>query len=221
MHCTPQRQATEKQLQIGAIANSDPNYPSYDLLSHARRAQSRREAARMKRRFDDELPSPQLPSIPRIGLDPNTTTEQTSAAGCCSIRGIKPGHRSWINQDNFLMLEHPDSSDYSVYMVWDGHGEFGHVVSNRCRDIFPFQLRKYGFDMQLTCRMVQEYLCESDIDVRCSGATCVAVMIVDGILQVMSPYFIHAHCCGISHGLWRGLDHQLGRFSSSAGTTNQ
>lgn len=101
------------------------------------------------------------------------TQEEHNFAGVTSVRGLKPGNPNWINQDNFFIMENFDSKDTRIYCVLDGHGENGHHVSRRSRENFPHFIVSNNLRMDASFNMMHNDLCSSDIDVRCSGATCV------------------------------------------------
>lgn len=129
-----------------------------------------------------------------------TTTEEHSHSSVYSVRGLKPGNPNWINQDNFFVIENFDSGanfrqpqqqqlgmssgDIRLYCVLDGHGEHGHLVSRRCREQFPQFIRSSGLDMERAFNMMQNDLNASDIDCKCSGATCVMATVAGGKLSV-------------------------------------
>ncbi len=104
-------------------------------------------------------------------------TEEHNYASVTSIRGLKPGNPNWINQDNFLVMENFDAKDTRIYGVLDGHGENGHLVSRRCRENFPHFILSTNIKMDLAFNMMHNDLTASDIDVRCSGATCVVAVV--------------------------------------------
>src|SRR5690606_21222841 len=117
---------------------------------------------------------PTTGATPSIWDNLSTGTEEYNSAGASSIRGLKPENPNWINQDNFFIAENFDNNDFHVYCVLDGHGEFGHIVSRRCREFFPFLIRNTQYDIKKSFAMMQnDLVSSSDIDVRCSGATCV------------------------------------------------
>lgn len=111
-------------------------------------------------------------------------TEDHSTASVTSIKGLKPGNPNWTNQDNFLIMERFDNRDVNIYCVLDGHGESGHLVSKRCREVFPQHLRTSNLDMKRAFSLIQNDLNSCDIDVRCSGATCVMVTLSANKLAV-------------------------------------
>jgi serine/threonine protein phosphatase PrpC len=113
-----------------------------------------------------------------------TTTEEHNISAVYSVRGLKPGNPNWINQDNFFVIENFDGRDVKLFCVLDGHGEHGHHVSRRCRESFPQFIRSSNLDMDHAFNMMQNDLNASDIDVKCSGATCVLACIVGGKLSV-------------------------------------
>jgi serine/threonine protein phosphatase PrpC len=110
--------------------------------------------------------------------------EQHQNASSTSIKGLKPGNPSWVNQDNFFVIERFDNRDINFYCVLDGHGENGHHVSRRCREIFPQYLRSSNMDMKRAFAMMQNDLNSCEFDVRCSGATCVLASLCGDRLSV-------------------------------------
>jgi serine/threonine protein phosphatase PrpC len=67
----------------------------------------------------------------------------------------------------------------------DGHGEHGHLVSRRCKENFPLFIKLSKIDIDNAFKMMQNDLnTASDMDVRCSGATCVLATIYNGKLSV-------------------------------------
>eukprot|EP01041_Mallomonas_annulata_P007072 gene7072-14383_t len=140
--------------------------------------------------------STQLPQISGAGTGgrrPQSTsgngalhivTEEHATASINSIKGLKPGNPNWTNQDNFLVIERFDNRDVNIYCVLDGHGESGHLVSRKCRENFPQHIRTAGLDMKRAFSLMQSDLNASDIDVRCSGATCVMVTHTGNRLEV-------------------------------------
>lgn len=106
--------------------------------------------------------------------------EDHSNGSASSLRGLKPGNPNWINQDNFVVLEQFDNREIYMYCVLDGHGEFGHLVSRRCRETFQQQIRACNMDIRRTFNVIQNDLSSCDIDSRCSGATCVLVALYNG-----------------------------------------
>jgi serine/threonine protein phosphatase PrpC len=112
------------------------------------------------------------------------TTEEYQYGCVTSIKGLKPGNPNWINQDNFFMMESFDNRDTRIYCVLDGHGEFGHLVSRRCREHFPHFLISNNLKMDSAFNMMHNDLNSSEIDVRCSGATCVLACIQGGKVTV-------------------------------------
>jgi len=101
------------------------------------------------------------------------TIDEYQYASVTSIKGLKPGNPNWTNQDNFFMMENFDTRDTRIYCVLDGHGEFGHLVSRRCREHFPHFVISNNLKMEIAFNMMHNDLNASEIDVRCSGATCV------------------------------------------------
>jgi serine/threonine protein phosphatase PrpC len=67
------------------------------------------------------------------------------ACGVCTIKGLKPGNPNWQNQDSFVVSEGVGArGDVHVFGVLDGHGEVGHLVSQRCREQLPVFLAQVG-----------------------------------------------------------------------------
>lgn len=133
------------------------------------------------------------------------TTDELQTASVTSIKGLKPGNPNWTNQDNFLVVERFDNREMNIYCVLDGHGEYGHLVSRKCRENFPQHLRSASLDMRRTFSLMQSDLNASDVDVRCSGATCVMVALSGNRLEVSN--------CGDSRAV-------LGRRSGSGNGTS-
>lgn len=114
-----------------------------------------------------------------------TGTEEHGHCAVTTIRGMKPGNPNWTNQDNFFVTENFDGRDIRIYCVLDGHGEHGHLVSRRCREMFPQFIKSARLDMDGAFNMMQNDLnSASDMDVRCSGATCVMATLLGGRISV-------------------------------------
>lgn len=130
--------------------------------------------------------------------------EEHSLGAVTSIKGLKPGNPNWTNQDNFFVLE---GSDVRIYCVLDGHGENGHHVSRRCRENFPHFIKSANGKMDLAFHMMHNDLNASDIDVKCSGATC-----------VMATINSHGRLCVFNCGDSRAV---LGRRSTNGSIVAQ
>lgn len=142
--------------QIGASAGSQNNLGKRYQLQHSTLA-----------------PSPVTLKEANNLSTGNNSYEEHSFSACTSIKGLKPGNPNWTNQDNFFISENFDGKDYRIYCVLDGHGENGHHASRRCREYFPQFIRAANMDFPQAFNMMQNDLNASDIDVKCSGATCV------------------------------------------------
>ena len=132
-----------------------------------------------------------------------TTQGGTSSESCgvSSIKGHKPGNPNWTNQDNYAIEECVGGDPQTrIYIVLDGHGEFGHLVSSRCHDNLPKYLMSTEYNAKRSNAMMQSDLNNCPIDVKCSGATCVTCVIKDGKAQLGN--------CGDSRGV-------MGRRTSS------
>ena len=110
--------------------------------------------------------------------------EEHQFAAVTSIKGLKPGNPSWINQDNMFISEYFENKDLHFYCVLDGHGEHGHHVSRKCRESFLGHIKAANFDMKRSFAAMQNDLNTCEFDVRCSGATCVLVVFNGGRLSV-------------------------------------
>eukprot|EP00975_Prorocentrum_lima_P051869 10862392-Prorocentrum_lima.AAC.1 len=99
--------------------------------------------------------------------------ERTETTGTCSITGLKPGNPHWTNQDNYVSLDSfwGKSSSRSLYAVFDGHGEYGHLVSAKCREEMPERIGANNLDFHLAFEEAQEDFKACEIDCSCSGAT--------------------------------------------------
>ena len=98
-------------------------------------------------------------------------------AAVTSIKGLKPGNPAWRNQDNFFVIDNVDGRDMHLYCVLDGHGEHGHHVSRRSREVLPQYLKASNYDLKRAFLSMQNDLCSCEYDVRCSGATCVLAIL--------------------------------------------
>ena len=98
-------------------------------------------------------------------------------AAVTSIKGLKPGNPAWRNQDNFFVIDNVDGRDMHLYCVLDGHGEHGHHVSRRSREVLPQYLKSSNYDLKRAFLTMQNDLCACEYDVRCSGATCVLAIL--------------------------------------------
>ena len=87
-----------------------------------------------------------------------TASEQYKSSGATSIQGTKPNNPKWINQDNFFVLESFDDTKTHFFCVLDGHGEVGHLVSTRCRDVFKQFIKASNLDMKKAFSMMQNDL---------------------------------------------------------------
>lgn len=106
------------------------------------------------------------------------TQEEGQGASASSIRGLKPGNPNWINQDSFFLIDNFDGRNTAMYCVLDGHGEHGHHISKKCRDMLPQFLRTANLDTRRAFHLMQSELQTStSVDANCSGATCVLLII--------------------------------------------
>jgi hypothetical protein len=126
------------------------------------------------------------PSLLQAAAEPEVLTESGASCGLCTIKGLKPGNPNWQNQDSYVMsVGLGPGKDVALYSVLDGHGEVGHLVSQRCRDQIPAFMAQVDFDPVRASRIVQQDLLAcATIDVQCSGATCVMATIRDRKLKV-------------------------------------
>jgi len=114
-----------------------------------------------------------------------TGSEEHFSAAVTSTKGLKPGNPNWTNQDNYFVIENFDPNrDVRLYCVLDGHGEHGHHVSRRCRELFPQIIKSCNMDINHAFYLMQGDLNSSEIDVKCSGATCVLATLINGKLSV-------------------------------------
>ena len=64
------------------------------------------------------------------------------AYGSCTIPGYDKARPMRANQDDFLCVEEFQNASQSLFVVLDGHGEFGHHVARYCKDKIPHNIRK-------------------------------------------------------------------------------
>lgn len=93
---------------------------------------------------------------------------------------------SWSNQDSYTWFEvgSPDDpfSTVQAYLVFDGHGPHGHLVSAKCADLLPKHLCDTKFNFHEAFELMQQDLEDGDFencDASFSGSTCVAVVLDD------------------------------------------
>ncbi len=145
-----------------------------------------------------------IPSLVSHHQTQASHSESIRIAAASSIKGLKPGNPNWTNQDNFFIVENiSHRSDLACFGIFDGHGEHGHHVSNRCRENFINHIINCNFDMRRSFNLMQTELSNCDIDCKCSGATC--------IIAVLSGNKLSVSNCGDSRGV-------LGRRSGAAVT---
>lgn len=176
----------------GASDYQQYSTPSMKRYSRGSRGYRTSSSRRHQKEYQSANGTQQLPQIASTGVKrPPTgggrelviTTETHSTAAVSSIKGLKPNNPNWINQDNFFVVENADP-DVLLYCVFDGHGEFGHLVAARCRQLFPEVIRRNNYDMKRAFLQMQNDLISCDIDSRCSGATCVLAMISNGVASI-------------------------------------
>jgi len=124
------------------------------------RSNSRNWSAAATRRLRPSRGSRNAPNLPNINPDRrlrNATPasiqrgeltisrHRTTLCGVCTVAGLKPGNPRWQNQDAYVISEESQTNlKQHCYAVLDGHGEVGHLVSQRCRD----QLCAHFFDSE-------------------------------------------------------------------------
>lgn len=113
--------------------------------------------------------------------------------GVYSIPGRKTTHvdpttgtSTWVNQDNYTWFEVGSADDpfstIQAYLVFDGHGPHGHLVSARCAQELPKHFCDANFNFQEAFGLMQNDLEEGDVetcDARHSGSTCIAIILDD------------------------------------------
>ena len=143
--------------------------------------------------------------------------EESSTAAVASIKGLKPGNPNWINQDNFILIENFDQRGINFYCVLDGHGEHGHHVSRRCREMLPEYIRIANQDLKRAFFLMQSDLqASSGFDANCSGATCAFVSMQNKKLTVANCGDSRVVLCSRVHGLMQAralsTDHKPDRL---------
>ena len=137
------------------------------------------------------------------------TQEEGQNASASSIRGLKPGNPNWINQDNFFIMENFDGRSTNIYCVLDGHGEHGHHVSRKCREMLPQFLRSTNLDTRRAFALMQTELQTSPaVDANCSGATCVTLIMQNRRLTIAN--------CGDSRAVLGVRNPTTGQLQSQA-----
>lgn len=200
---------------------AEPTYPAPAVRRHGRATRTNGYRSSSSRRHQKEQQAAnnsgsQLPQIANAGMKRPPTggngrgelaivTETFNTGAVSSIKGLKPNNPNWINQDNYFVVESKGGEPESfLYCVLDGHGEVGHLVSTRCRLLFPDIIRQNNYDMKKAFFQMQSDLTSCEVDSRCSGATCNLALIVNNVISVSN--------CGDSRCV-------LGRRSAGGGYT--
>jgi serine/threonine protein phosphatase PrpC len=129
-----------------------------------------------------------------LGKAPVLQTSTGMKVGTCSKVGYVPSSSDKINQDS--LFEHvkldsgPSASILSSYFgVADGHGVYGHLVSDLVRKKLPMVLskdpamKKESKDKDIKDALIKAHskvsdeIMQSGIDVNFSGSTCVSVLL--------------------------------------------
>ena len=131
--------------------------------------------------------------IAYLDADGQPTKSRKADHGVYSIEGRKATHMdpltatsTWINQDSYTWFEaaSPDDpfSTVQAYLVFDGHGPHGHLLSTRCAQELPKHLCDTNFNFQEAFGTMQQDLEDGDVETcnaRHSGSTCIAIMLDD------------------------------------------
>jgi len=84
-----------------------------------------------------------------------------------------------------MLFEHSGGeSDLHAWGVFDGHGEFGHLVSRIIRERLGKIWLECSQNFSRAFWQMQSELDKSSVDARCSGATCVMVVLRGNTIQV-------------------------------------
>eukprot|EP00586_Coscinodiscus_wailesii_P008223 CAMPEP_0172521582 /NCGR_PEP_ID=MMETSP1066-20121228/292662_1 /TAXON_ID=671091 /ORGANISM="Coscinodiscus wailesii, Strain CCMP2513" /LENGTH=469 /DNA_ID=CAMNT_0013304515 /DNA_START=39 /DNA_END=1448 /DNA_ORIENTATION=+ len=121
-------------------------------------------------------------------VDTNCSRSGTGRCGVCSLRGYKPDNPYWVNQDGHVVSEsgpndatkesipQKNATAKSVFAVFDGHGNNGHVVSSRCADKLPLFLSRCDYDQCKAFAMMHNDISAAPVDASSSGVTCVCIV---------------------------------------------
>lgn len=88
-----------------------------------------------------------------------------------------------VNQDSLVIKTNLASKGINLYAVADGHGTFGHLVSQylvkNVSKMLDTELKEHGIQATVpkVFQSLQKGLTESDINVSCSGSTFAGVFI--------------------------------------------
>jgi len=111
--------------------------------------------------------------------------ERSTHAGVNTIEGVKPGNPNWSNQDNFMIMERAGGNgQLHAWGVFDGHGEFGHLVSRMIRERLGKIWLECNQNFSRAFWQMQSELEKASVDARCSGATCVMAVLRGSTLLV-------------------------------------
>ena len=138
------------------------------------RSSSRNWSAAASRRLHRSRATRNAPNLPQINPERrlrNTTAttptvhlgelcvsrRRTAFCGVCTVTGLKPGNPRWQNQDAYLISENLQSNpNQHCFAVLDGHGEVGHLVSQRCREQLCTHFVDSELNMNRSFRIMQQ-----------------------------------------------------------------
>ncbi|CAD8201617.1 unnamed protein product [Paramecium octaurelia] len=127
--------------------------------------------------------------------------------------GCQPNKATKINQDaTILSPKNLENMGYKFFAVCDGHGQYGHMVSNQIRQQLPKhlgRLLKETGDLEIQISkafaITNKELCNSEIDTNLSGSTTVSLLIAKDIIYSANVGDSRAIMCRFDDG-WKVVE---------------
>ena len=142
------KRTNQENVRLANLPRDDnPRNNSRNLTAATRRLRHSR-VARNSTNLPNINPDRRLrnttPAVAQRG-ELSISRHRSTLCGVCTVAGLKPGNPKWQNQDSYVISEDLQANtNHHCFSVLDGHGEVGHLVSQRCRD----QLCAYFFDSE-------------------------------------------------------------------------
>ncbi|CAK60007.1 unnamed protein product (macronuclear) [Paramecium tetraurelia] len=127
--------------------------------------------------------------------------------------GCQPNKVTKINQDAAILCpKNLENMGYKFFAVCDGHGQYGHMVSNQIKQQLPKHLGKLLKEVgNLESNIFRAFeitnneLCNSEIDTNLSGSTTVSLLMIKDIIYSANVGDSRAIMCRFDDG-WQVVE---------------
>ncbi|CAD8105759.1 unnamed protein product [Paramecium sonneborni] len=127
--------------------------------------------------------------------------------------GCQPNKATKINQDAAILCpKNLEIMGYKFFGVCDGHGQYGHMVSNQIKQQLPKHLGRVlketdDIESQISKAfgMTNKELCNSEIDTNLSGSTTVSLLLTKDIIYSANVGDSRAIMCRFEDG-WKIIE---------------